>query len=162
MLAFLRPAIAILLLLLTAVIQSFLVYHLPWMSVLDLPLIAIMYVVLTRNSLLMLIALSSCLGIWQDSLSLCPYGMNGLVKLTVGTIAYYSSTFLAVDRINTRWGMLFSCSMLSSLLFWILRVLFLNREELFAGQAILLGGLLNASLGLILFYVFDKILHRQD
>ncbi len=160
--ALLRPAVAILLLLLTAVIQSFLVYHFPWLSVLDLPLLAVLYVALTRNSLLMVIVLGSWLGIWQDSLSLCSYGMNGLVKLTVGTIAYYSSSYLAVDRINTRWSTLFSFSMLSALLFWILRILFLDREEHFAGQAILLGGLLNASVGVILFYLVDKILHKRE
>jgi len=147
---------------LMVILQSFLGQQAPWLVALDLPLILILYIALTRDRLLWVILLGVAVGIWQDSLSLCPLGMNGLVKLTVGAIAFFASAYIAIDRINTRWGILFSCSSLSALLFWCLRILFLNRNELFAGQIILLGGLLNATAGLPLFFLLDKMLHKPE
>ncbi len=162
MMELLRPVLIGLLLILMVILQSFLAQQLPWIAVLDLPLLLILYIALTRDRLRWVILLGLAVGILQDSLSLCPLGMNGLVKLTIGTLAFFASAYIAIDRINTRWGVLFSCASLSALLFWSLRVLFLNRSELFPGQTILLGGLLNATLGLLFFYLLDKIIRKPE
>jgi rod shape-determining protein MreD len=162
MMELLRPALIGFLLILTVILQSFMAHQLPWLAVLDFPLILILYIALTRDRLLLVILLAIAVGIWQDSLSLCPLGMNGLVKLSIGTVAFFASAYIAVDRINTRWGVLFSCASLSALLFWSLRILFLNRSEFFPGQTILLGGLMNATVGLLFFYLFDKILKKPE
>ncbi len=162
MMELLRPALIGFLLILTVILQSFMAHQLPWLAVLDFPLILILYIALTRDRLLLVILLGIAVGIWQDSLSLCPLGMNGLVKLSIGTVAFFASAYIAVDRINTRWGVLFSCASLSALLFWSLRILFLNRSEFFPGQTILLGGLMNATVGLLFFYLFDKILKKPE
>ncbi len=162
MMELLRPVPIGLLLILMVILQSFLAHQLPWLAVLDLPLMLILYVALTRDRLLWVILLGIAIGVGQDSLSLCPLGMNGLVKLSVGALAFFASAYIALDRINTRWGVLFCCASLSALLFWSLRILFLNQSEIFPGQTILLGGLLNATVGLPFFYILDKLLKKPE
>jgi rod shape-determining protein MreD len=162
MMDLLRPVLIGLLLILIVILQSFMAHQLPWMAVLDLPLMLILYIALTRDRLLWVVLLGIAVGIGQDSLSLCPLGMNGLVKLSIGTVAFFARAYIAMDRINTRWGVLFSCASLSALLFWSLRILFLNQSESFSGQTILLGGLLNATVGLPFFYLLGKILKKPE
>ena len=68
-----------------------------------------------------------------------------------------ANTILAIDRVVIRWGMLLVSSMLAGGLFLALRILFLDRNEMIDGERILLSGLINACVGLPLFYLFDKI-----
>jgi cell shape-determining protein MreD len=106
--------------------------------------------------------LGTILGLWQDSLSLCPLGMNGLVKLAAIGLTFAANSYFAIDRFNTRWLLLFACSLFSSLALGGLRILFLNRDEMVNGQLVLLSGLLNATLGLLLFFLFDRIIQRES
>jgi hypothetical protein len=74
---------------------------------------------------------------------------------------YMVNTILAIDRVVTRWGILFLSSLLAGFTFLVLRILFLNRNEMIDGERILISGLLNACVGLPLFYLFDKSLGLQ-
>jgi rod shape-determining protein MreD len=117
---------------------------------------------IAKENLFWTIGSGTIVGFLQDSLSPGPLGLNGFTKISVGCIAYLANTFLAIDRLTTRWGMLFISSLLAGLLFVVLRILFLNRHEIVDGERILLSGLINACVGLPLFYIFDKISQSQD
>jgi len=124
---------------------------------LDLPLVSVLYLTIAKENLIWTILSGTVVGFLQDSLSPGPLGMNGFTKISIGCLAYMVNTILAIDRVVTRWGILFLSSLLAGLLFLVLRILFLNRNEMIDGERILISGLLNACVGLPLFYLFDKI-----
>jgi rod shape-determining protein MreD len=145
----------------TVVLQVLLTRYFPRL-LLDLPLVSVLYLTIAKENLLWTIGSGTLVGFLQDSLSPGPLGLNGFTKISVGCLAYMANTFLAIDRVTTRWGMLFISSLLAGVLFPVLRILFLNRNEMFDGERILLSGLINASVGLPLFYIFDKISQSQN
>jgi rod shape-determining protein MreD len=155
-----RSTVVLIIIVSTVVLQVLLTRYFPRL-LLDLPLVSVLYLTIAKENLLWTIGSGTLVGFLQDSLSPGPLGLNGFTKISVGCLAYMANTFLAIDRVTTRWGMLFISSLLAGVLFPVLRILFLNRNEMFDGERILLSGLINASVGLPLFYIFDKISQSQ-
>jgi rod shape-determining protein MreD len=158
---FLRSAAVVIIILSTVVLQVLLTRYFPEL-LLDLPLVSVLYLTISRENLLWTIFSGTAVGFLQDSLSPGPLGMSGFTKIAVGSLAYMANTIIAIDRIATRWGMLFISSVLAGLLFLLLRVLFLDRHEIIDGARLLLGSLVNACAGLPLFYAFDRISHANE
>jgi rod shape-determining protein MreD len=156
-----RSTVVLIIIVSTVVLQVLLTRYFPRL-LLDLPLVSVLYLTIAKENLFWTIGSGTIVGFLQDSLSPGPLGLNGFTKISVGSIAYLANTFLAIDRLTTRWGMLFISSLLAGLLFVVLRILFLNRHEIVDGERILLSGLINACVGLPLFYIFDKISQSQD
>jgi rod shape-determining protein MreD len=156
-----RSTVVLIIIVSTVVLQVLLTRYFPRL-LLDLPLVSVLYLTIAKENLLWTIGSGTLVGFLQDSLSPGPLGLNGFTKISVGCLAYMANTFLAIDRVTTRWGMLFISSLLAGVLFPVLRILFLNRNEMFDGERILLSGLINASVGLPLFYIFDKISQSQN
>jgi rod shape-determining protein MreD len=156
-----RSTVVLIIIVSTVVLQVLLTRYFPRL-LLDLPLVSVLYLTIAKENLLWTIGSGTVVGFLQDSLSPGPLGLNGFTKISVGCLAYMANTFLAIDRVTTRWGMLFISSLLAGVLFPVLRILFLNRNEMFDGERILLSGLINASVGLPLFYIFDKISQSQN
>src|SRR5919109_4405776 len=126
---FLRPFAVLVLMVLMVVLQVVLTRYIPFLSMLDLPLISVLYLTIVRESLLWTIFSGSAIGFLQDSLSLSALGMNGFTKISIGCLAYLANSILAIDRVATRFGLLFISSILGSLLFLVLKILFLNSGE---------------------------------
>ena len=104
----------------------------------------------------------TAVGFLQDSISPGLPGVNGFAKISVGFVAYLANAFIAVDRVVTRWIMLFGCSLLCSLVVLVLRILFLDRSEIFYWQRLLWSSLLNACIGLLMFYLLDKLFRAKN
>ena len=153
---FLRSFVFVILIVLTVVIQVLLTRYFPRFF-LDLPLVSVLYLTITKESLLWTIFSGTAVGFLQDSLSPGPLGISGFTKIVIGCLAYMSNMVFAIDRVTTRWGMLFIGSLLGAFLFLGLRIMFLNRNEMIDGERILLSGFINACVGLPLFYIFDKV-----
>jgi rod shape-determining protein MreD len=156
-----RSTVVLIIIVSTVVLQVLLTRYFPRL-LLDLPLVSVLYLTIAKENLFWTIGSGTLVGFLQDSLSPGPLGLNGFTKISVGCLAYMANTFLAIDRVTTRWGMLFISSLLAGVLFPVLRILFLNRNEMFDGERILLSGLINACVGLPLFYIFDKISQSQN
>ncbi len=157
MFSFIRYVAILLLIMLMVVLQVVVTRYFPRLSLLDLPLIAVLYLTVARESLFWTVLSGSAVGFLQDSLSLSPLGMNGFTKISVGCLAYIANSIFAIDRVATRLALLFLSSILAALLFSGLRILFLNRNEIIPGERILWSGAVNAFVGLPLFYLFDKM-----
>ena len=155
MVNFLRSLSVLVIIMLMVTLQVVLTRYFPRLGMLDLPLIA-------KESLLWPIFSGSAIGFLQDSLSLSALGMNGFTKISIGCLAYLANSIFAVDRVLTRFGLLFLSSILATLLFLLLRIMFLNRNEVIDGQRLLLSGAVNALVGLPLFYLFDKIVKSPN
>src|SRR5262245_11461478 len=156
-----RSTVVLIIIVSTVVLQVLLTRYFPRL-LLDLPLVSVLYLTIAKENLLWTIGSGTVVGFLQDSLSPGPLGLNGFTKISVGCLAYMANTFLAIDRVTTWWGMLLFSSLVAGVLFPVLRILFLNRNEMFDGERMLLSGLINASVGLPLFYLFDKISQSQN
>ena len=159
---FLRYVAILLLIMLMVALQMVMTRYFPKFSSLDLPLIAVLYLTVARESLFWTVLSGSAVGFVQDSLSPSPLGINGFTKISIGCLAYMANSIFAIDRVATRLALIFIASILAALLFSALRILFLNRSELILGERILWTGAVNACVGLPLFYLFDKILHSSN
>ena len=153
----LKNAGVVLLVLLLVMFQLALTRYAPWLSLLDLPLVCVLYLTIAKESLIWTVLTGTGVGFLQDSLSLGALGMNGLTKISIGFLVYLANSVFAIDRLVTRWVMLLISSVTASLFFYLLRVLFLNRDEIVDVKLLLVSGLLNACLGLLIFYLFDRI-----
>jgi rod shape-determining protein MreD len=162
MFRFLRYVAVLLLIMLTVVLQTVMTRYFPKLSSLDLPLIAVLYLTVSRESLFWTVFSGSAAGFVQDSLSPSPLGMNGFTKISIGCLAYMANSIFAIDRVATRLALIFISSILAALLFSALKILFLNRSEMIFGERILWSGALNVCVGLPLFYLFDKILRSSN
>ena len=153
----LKNAGVVLLVLLLVMFQLALTRYAPWLSLLDLPLVCVLYLTIAKESLIWTVLTGTGVGFLQDSLSLGALGMNGLTKISIGFLVYLANSVFAIDRLVTRWVMLLLSSVTASLFFYLLRVLFLNRDDIVDVKLLLVSGLLNACLGLLIFYLFDRI-----
>lgn len=129
---------------------------------LDFPLFAVLYLTLAEESLVWMVVSGTAVGFVQDSLSPGLPGVNGFAKIFVGFVAYLANAFIAVDRVITRWIMLLGCSLLCSLLVLVLRILFLDRSEILDWQRLLWSSLVNACIGLLMFYLLDKLFRAKN
>ncbi len=157
----LRSSALVTLIVMTVVIQVLVTRYYPRFF-LDLPLLSVLYLTIAKEDLLWTVCAGTAVGFLQDSLSSGPLGISGFTKILIGCLAYMTNAVIAVDRVTTRWGMLFIASLLGAFLFLGLRIMFLNRNEMIDGTRILLSGLVNASVGLPLFYIFDKLFQSTN
>ena len=152
----------ILVLLVTAVFAQVLANRYFPFLFLDFPLFAVLYLTLAEENLVWTVVSGAAVGFLQDSFSPGLPGVNGFAKISVGFVAYLANAFIAVDRVVTRWVMLFGCSLLASLLVLVLRILFLDRSENLDWQRLLWSSLLNACIGLLMFYLLDKLFRAKN
>ena len=157
----LRSSALVMLIVLTVVIQVLVTRYYPRFF-LDLPLLSVLYLTIAKEDLLWTVCAGTAVGFLQDSLSSGPLGISGFTKILIGCLVYMTNAVIAVDRITARWGMLFVASLLGAFLFLGLRIMFLNRNEMIDGTRILLSGLVNASVGLPLFYILDKLFQSTN
>ena len=155
--SFFRNASVVILVLLLVLFQVALTRYVPWLSMLDLPLVCVLYLTIAKESLVWTVLTGTGVGFLQDSLSLGALGMNGLTKISIGFLVYLANSVFAIDRLATRGAMLLLSSVMASLYFSLLRILFLNREEVIDVRLLLASGVLNACIGLFIFYLFDRI-----
>ena len=129
---------------------------------LDFPLFAVLYLTLAEENLVCTVVSGTAVGFLQDSFSPGLPGVNGFAKISVGFLAYLANAFIAIDRVVTRWVMLFGCSLLASLLVLVLRILFLDRSEILDWRRLLISSLLNSCIGLLMFYTLDKLFRPKN
>lgn len=129
---------------------------------LDFPLFAVLYLTLAEENLVWTVVSGTAVGFMQDSFSPGLPGVNGFAKISVGFLAYLANAFIAIDRVVTRWVMLFGCSALASVLVLGLRILFLDRTEILDWRRLLISSLLNSCIGLLMFYTLDKLFQKKN
>ena len=163
MLLYAQPFLLIFLVLGMVTLQPLVSYYFPEVGILiDLPLLALLYITLTKQSLLLILILGSLGGVLQDSQSVNLLGLSGFRNIVICSFVYLSGTKIAVDHILTRFSIVWISFVLADLVSWILRVFFLNRYEIFNFAQTLTGASLGTVIGIFLFFVLDKILKIED
>ena len=128
-----------------------------FLSFLELPLLVVVYFSLMRRSQISGLLLGAAVGLAQDSLSKDPLGMFGIVNTLVGYFASSVGLRLDVENALMRLLLTFFFFVFHQFFYWVLSHALLSQHAPFDLPRTLLMGLLNAIVGLSLYYFIDKL-----
>ena len=104
-----------------AIVLQVLLSKLYWrLSILDLPLIVVIFFAVSRRSPAAGTLTGAAIGLAQDALTNQPIGVNGMAKSVIGYIASSIGVQVDVDNITTRVVMNFGFSILNSLILFLI------------------------------------------
>ena len=137
-------------------LQSYLPLHLPSVNLLDLPLLVVIYIALTRRDPVAALLAGALIGMAQDSLTRGPIGLLGTVKTVIGYVT--SSVSLHLDTESSGLRLLTVCVLygLHFVLFYLLGAALLGQVIEWDSQGRLIGMLVNALVGVLLFLLLDR------
>jgi rod shape-determining protein MreD len=157
-----HPAVTILAPLACILLQVTLPKLLPWLAILDLPLIATIFFAVSRRSQIAGTVTGTLIGLFQDGLANFPFGFNGIAKAIIGYIA--ASIGFAVDLENpiNRVIAVFTLSLVQSgLLYVIGHGLLGDMTYRLAPLHELLRAPANAAVAIPMFYLLDRFRTRE-
>ena len=138
------------------ILQAFLPLYLNFVTLLDLPLLVILYFALTRRSQVFGMLLGAVVGMAQDSLSRGPIGLFGTAKTVVGYVTSSVSTRVDTESLGVRFLTIFGFYCVHFIHVFLFESLLLQRPvELALGSA-LMRALVNAFAGVLLFRLLDR------
>ena len=142
-------------------LQAVLPRIVPRLGILDLPLIATIFFAVARRSPIAGAVTGSLIGLVQDGLTNHPFGVNGITKALIGYGAASLGFAVDVDNMLNRAMLLFSFSLVQSLLLYIItRWLLGDIVRLHFGHQ-LLAALANTVVGVPLFFLLDRFKTRD-
>jgi rod shape-determining protein MreD len=157
-----HPAVTVLAPLACILLQAILPRNFPRLAILDLPLVATVFFAVARRSQVAGTVTGTLIGLFQDGLTNHPFGVNGIAKGVIGYLA--ASLGFAVDADNplNRLMLLFSFSILQSLLLWMIARFVLGDPTVrLLPLHELLRALSNTAVGLPVFYLLDRFRTRE-
>jgi rod shape-determining protein MreD len=157
-----HPAVTILAPLACILLQVTLPKLVPWLAILDLPLIATIFFAVSRRSQIAGTVTGTLIGLFQDGLTNHPFGVNGIAKAIIGYIA--ASIGFAIDLENplNRVIAVFTLSLVQSgLLYVIAHGLLGDMTYRLAPLHELLRAPANAAVAIPMFYLLDRFRTRE-
>ena len=142
--------------LLALVLQTYLPLYLSRFTILDLPLLVVIYFALARRSPVPSLLGGALIGMAQDSLTHGPIGLFGTVKTVIGYVTSAVSVHLDTESVTIRFLTIFVLYELHFLLLYLLGTVLLARPIEFEVEPKALGALVNAGVGVLLFKVLDR------
>lgn len=141
---------------LALVLQTYLPLHLPLVRLLDLPLLVVIYFALTRRNPVAALLVGAVIGMGQDSLTRGPIGLFGAVKTVIGYVTSVVSTHVDTESAPVRFLTALTLYGLQSVLFYLVWAILLGQPVAWEGRDRLVGALVNALVGVLLFRVLDR------
>jgi rod shape-determining protein MreD len=129
----------------------------PYLSYLELPLLVTVYFSLARRSPIVGVLFGAGIGLAQDSLSPHPLGMFGIVKTLVGYFAGSFSQRFEVENSMVRLLLAFFFFFFHAFFYWFLRSVLLGDQVSFELIQTFVLAALNAAVAVPLFHVLDKL-----
>ena len=143
---------------LTAILfQVYVPRFITYLSYLELPLLVTVYFALMRRSPIQGVLFGAGIGLAQDSLSLHPLGMFGIVKTLVGYFAGSASQRFDVQNSAVRMILAFFFFFFHQFFYWVLARALLGENFDFELQQTLVKAVLNAAVAVPLFHILDKL-----
>lgn len=156
-----HPAVSLLVPLAAIFAGAYLPKLFPWLMILDLPLVVVIYFSVARRSPVSGVMTGALVGILQDLLLNQPVGINGMVKSVVGYTAASISLRVDVEALPTRVVMNFGFSLLQSLmLLGIYRLLLQDANGQIQWLHELLRAVVNTAIAVPLFFLLDYTKQR--
>ncbi len=137
-------------------LQAFLPRYFPYLAVLDLPLLALLYFGLARRNPATGLLMGTFIGLMQDGLSHQPIGMYGIVKTLVGFLASSLSGRIDTEHPIVRWVMGALLYVMHQVVYAGLHHWMVDRPAGLVSSRVLVGTLVNAFLAVLVFPVLDR------
>ena len=141
---------------LALVLQTYLPLHWRFVTLLDLPLLVVIYFALTHRNPVVALLVGAVIGMGQDSLTRGPIGLFGAVKTVIGYVTSVLSTHVDTESAAVRFLTALTLYGLHSVLFYLVGAILLGQPIAWDGRDRLIGALVNALCGVLLFKVLDR------
>jgi rod shape-determining protein MreD len=150
----LAPALAIFL-------QVYLPLRFPSITILDLPVLVVIYFSVSRRSPITGTVIGLIIGLIQDGFTHLPLGINGIIDCIVGYLAASIGVRVDVDNPGTRLLMNFVFVLLTGVLHVLILRRLVGMHENWFWLHQLIRAVVNALIGVILFAVLDRLRQRE-
>ena len=137
-------------------IQVFLPVYPPFLPLLDLPLLVVIYFGFSRRNPATGLLLGLAVGVAQDLLSHNPVGLYGMAKTLVGFVASSLSARVDTDRAVPRLLLVFVFYHFHTLAYALVQRLLLGEAPELLGLRMLESALVNALAGVLVFALLDR------
>jgi rod shape-determining protein MreD len=127
----------------------------------DLPLVVTVYFALGRRSPIQGTIMGSALGIFEDALTHHPIGINGIAKTVAGFLAASVGVRIDVENRVIRLGLIFSLSLLSSVLYFLVYRFLLGLALEWAWLPEVFKAIGNSVIGMAVFPLLDRFQIRE-
>ena len=157
-----HPAVTLLAPLVCLLLQVMLPRIVPFLIVLDLPLIATIFFAVSRRSPIAGSVTGTLIGLFQDGLSNNHFGVNGIAKALVGYIAASIGFAVDVENVINRVLLVFSLSLVQSgvlyvIAHWLLGDVTYKLTPLHE----LIRACANAAVAIPMFFLLDRFKTRE-
>ena len=153
-LAILAPLVAI-------GLDSFVPVYFSFFSIVDLPLLVVIYFAIAKRSPVVGSCSGAIIGILQDALTPHPLGVYGITNTVVGYIAGLLGDRIDTENYTARFLFTFMLSWVHSGVYWVLISRFLAQPLGWSWIHELIRAAVEAVLGVLLFAVFDAVRPRR-
>lgn len=143
--------------LIAVVLQSFLPVYFAKVAILDLPLLITIYFGLSRRNPSTGLLLGTVIGLLQDSLSKTPLGLFGISKTVIGYLASSIGARLDTEHPIARFALTAGFFALHQGIVILVQKLLLAQPQQWFTMRLLVACLVNATLGVFLYYFFDRL-----
>jgi rod shape-determining protein MreD len=147
--------------LLTLGLQSFVPLIFPAFSILDLPLLAVIYFASTLRTPVAATIGGACMGLAQDALTHQPLGVFGIAKACIGYIAASLGVRIDTESPLTRLVLTFIFVLINDAIDWVLVRHLLTRPMPWLWLHELARAALNTFVAIILFAMLDRLKRRE-
>jgi len=146
--------------LLAIFLQAFLPLRFSFFSILDLPLLIVIFFAMARRSQVAGLITGAAIGLLQDSLTHQPLGLYGIAKTVVGYGASSLGVKLDVESVGTRFLVITGFDIIHEIIYFTIAhgMVRLNLHWNWAHE--LESALANAIFGVFLFALMDRLKDR--
>ncbi len=156
-----HPVVLILVPLVAIFFQVYLPLRFPSITILNLPLLVVIYFAVSRRSPVTGTLIGVVIGLIQDAMTHLPLGINGIIDCIIGYLAASIGVRIDVDNPGTRLMMNFIFILLASLLHVFILSHLLGMHQSWFWLHELIRALVNGLIGVILFALLDRMRRRQ-
>ena len=151
-----NPLVLILTPLFALVIQTYLPLYINAVTLLDLPLLVVIYFGLARRNPMEGIFGGAVIGMAQDALSRGPIGLLGSAKTVIGYVTSFVSVRFAVEHRGVRAATIFSLYYLHFLMLYFFGTLMLGQPLALVWANRIVAALVNTVVGVLVFELLDR------
>ena len=138
------------------VLQAYLPLYFNFATILNLPLLVVIYFALSRRSPSAGLLAGALMGVAQDSLSRDPIGLFGISDTVIGFVTPFVSARVDTESPGIRMLTIFILYYLHTVCFYLLALVFAGEgNELLLGKN-LVAAVVNALSGVVIFTLLDR------
>ncbi len=141
-------------------LQAWLPQQFPFFAMLDLPLLVTIFFAISRRNPVSGLLTGGAIGVFQDALTHLPLGINGIAKTIVGYLASSLGVKLDVENAGARLLVTLTFCVLNKIVYFLVARGLVNLNVQWGWPHELWASLVNAFVGVFLFFALDRFKQR--